>query len=365
MLLILLAIIVAFIVIPLVYLHRPEFVEISVPEVKAKDSDHYRQGQFHNVEPTPVLTGSGSFAKLMLEFLLHGNPRRRPKQALPTVNTSLLALPADRDVVIWLGHSSFFVQLAGKRLLVDPVLSQNAAPVPFGNRAFQGANPYTPADMPNIDYLLMTHDHWDHLDYATLIALKPKVKQVVCGLGVGQYFRAWGFAPERVHEADWFSELNLGDGIDISVLPARHFSGRLFKKNQTLWVSFALQTAERRLYFSGDSGYGAHFKKIGELFDGFDFVALDSGQYDERWSHVHMRPEEAAQAATDLRTRALLPGHIGKFALAQHDWNDPFIRIVKASKNHDWRLLTPLIGQPLWLDESETAFDRWWETVSR
>ncbi|OSN04039.1 MBL fold metallo-hydrolase [Lonsdalea iberica] len=365
MLLTSLVIIVVFIVLPAIYLHRPEFVKISVPEVKASDSDHYQQGQFHNVEATPVLTGGGNIAKLMLDFALHGNPRRRPRQALPTAHTSLLALPADRDVVIWLGHSSFYVQLAGKRLLVDPVLNQNAAPVPFGNRAFRGTNPFSPADMPNIDYLLMTHDHWDHLDYATLIALRPKVKQVICGLGVGQYFRAWGFDSRHVHEADWFSELNLGDGINISVLPARHFSGRLFKKNHTLWVSFALETATRRLYFSGDSGYGAHFKKIGELHGGFDFVALDSGQYDERWSHVHMRPEEAAQAATDLRARALLPGHIGKFALAQHDWNDPFIRIEKASKRHDWRLLTPLIGQPLWLDDSETTVERWWEKVPR
>lgn len=217
--------------------------------------------------------------------------------------------------------------------------------------------------MPEIDYLLITHDHWDHLDYPTISALKPKIKQVICGLGVGAYFEQWGFASGLIHEADWFTSLDLENDFTVHVLPARHYSGRMLTRNKTLWSSLALATPERQIFFSGDSGYGPHFKQIGEGFNGFDLVILDSGQYDKNWPYVHMTPEEAVQAAEDLRGKALLPAHVGKFSIANHPWDDPFQRIAAASQNKNYRLFTPMIGEPVELANEQHVFSPWWEGV--
>ncbi|MCX7781999.1 MAG: MBL fold metallo-hydrolase, partial [Negativicutes bacterium] len=174
-----------------------------------------------------------------------------PTTSIPTVKTDLKTLDKDKDIVVWLGHSSYFMQLGGKRILIDPVFSPSAAPVSFANKAFDGTNPYTAEDMPEIDYLLISHDHWDHLDYPTVTALKPKIKNVICGLGVGSYFEQWGFDTKHILEADWFTALELENDFTIHVLPARHFSGRLFSRNKTLWTGFALATPERRIFYSG------------------------------------------------------------------------------------------------------------------
>jgi len=279
------------------------------------------------------------------------------------MKTDFKTLDKGKDVVVWLGHSSYFMQLGGKRILIDPVFSSSAAPVSFANKAFNGTNLYTAEDMPEIDYLLISHDHWDHLDYPTVIALKPKVKNVVCGLGVGSYFEDWGFEPILIHEADWFTVLEFEDGLIIHVLPSRHFSGRLFTRNKTLWTGFALVTPDRRVFYSGDGGYGPHFKQIGEMFNGFDLVIMENGQYDKNWPYIHMMPEEVAQAAEELKAKALLPGHAGKFAIANHPWDEPFERITQASQNKEYRLLTPMIGEPVEIDNQKQQFSRWWEKV--
>ena len=258
---------------------------------------------------------------------------------------------------------SYYLQACGKRILTDPGFSPSAAPVSFANKAFAGTNLYTAEDMPEIDYLLISHDHWDHLDYPTIMVLQPKIKNVVCGLGVGTYFEQWGFAEERIHEADWFSTLKLEPRFTIHVLPARHFSGRLLSRNQTLWNSFAVVTPNRRIFYSGDGGYGPHIKQIGELLQGVDLAIMENGQYDKNWPYIHMMPEEVALAAEELNAKALLPGHSGKFSIANHAWDDPFIRITAASQGRNYRLLTPVIGEPMDLGNSQQAFSRWWESV--
>ena len=217
--------------------------------------------------------------------------------------------------------------------------------------------------MPEIDYLLITHDHWDHLDYPSVKALQSKTRNVVCGLGLGAYFEHWGFAKEQIHEGDWFAALQLEKGFTIHVLPARHYSGRLLTRNKTLWAGYALETPNRRILFSGDSGYGPHIAEIGRRFDGFDLVVLDSGQYDERWPYIHMTPDEAAQAAQVLQAKAFLPGHIAKFTLAKHSWDDPFRRITAASERKNYRLLTPMIGEPIGFDNDKQRFSHWWEGI--
>ncbi|MBP2635272.1 MAG: hypothetical protein H6Q72_1179 [Firmicutes bacterium] len=348
------------------YLQHPKFGEL--PEgarlERIQSSPNYMDGQFQNLMVTPKIVEGSSSASTMLKYLFTKKERLTPTEPIPTIKTDLMILDKNKDIVIWLGHSSYFVQLGGKRILIDPVLSSYASPVSFVNKAFEGTNQYTADDMPEIDYLLITHDHWDHLDYPTVTALKPKIKNVICTLGVGSYFEQWGFEKERIHEEDWFTKLELENDFVIHVLPARHFSGRMLTPNKTLWGGYALITPERRIFFSGDGGYGPHFKQIGEMLHGFDLVILENGQYDQRWPYIHMMPEEVVQAAEELNAKALLPGHAGKFAIANHPWDEPFKRITDASRNKAYRLLTPLIGEPVDLANQQQRFSQWWENIN-
>lgn len=323
-------------------------------------SANFTGGQFQNQAPTPVLKSDKGFLGATWDYLFVKHERLTPAGPLPTAKTDLKNLGRSRDLIVWLGHSSFFIQMGGRRILIDPVLSDYASPAAFVNKAFPGSNIYEAADIPDIDCLLITHDHWDHLDYPTVMALKPKIGRVVAGLGVGAHFERWGFDPEIIQEGDWNDELAL-DGLSVHILPARHFSGRSLTRNKTLWAAFALISPEKRVFISGDSGYGPHFKEIGQRFKGFDLVALDAGQYDDGWPYVHMNPEEAALAAKELKAGALLPAHIGRFSIANHTWDDPFIRIKAASRDQDYQLVTPLIGQAFYLDEPAPVFPSWWE----
>ena len=346
------------------YLQQPKFGQSPAGEhlAKIESSKNYADGQFHNQTPTPQIVGESRW-KTMGKFLFAAKDRPRPIDVLPTVKSDLQSLDAQQDVVIWLGHSSYYLQIGGKRILIDPVFSDSAAPVSFVNTAFAGANPYTAEDMPEIDYLLISHDHWDHLDYPSITALRPKIKQVVCGLGVGAYFTQWGFSETMIHEADWFAELKLEPDFSIHVLPARHFSGRWLKRNQTLWTSFAIATSERKIFYSGDGGYGPHFKQIGQMFADFDLAIMENGQYDKRWPYIHMMPEEVSLAAEEVKAKAVLPGHSGKFSIANHAWDDPFLRITAASQGKNFRLLTPVIGEPVELNNPQQVFSRWWENM--
>lgn len=263
--------------------------------------------------------------------------------------------------MVWLGHSSWFIQVGSKRILIDSVFSDYAAPFSFLNKAFNGTSIFKAVDMPAIDCLLISHDHWDHLDYSTVMALKSKVKRVICPLGIGAYFEYWGYQKEKISEGDWHDRIALGKDCTVHVLPARHYSGRLFKENRTLWAGFSIQTPDLRIFFSGDSGYGPHFSEIGETFHGFDLALLDCGQYDPRWAYIHMTPEEAARAAKDLGARALIPVHAGRLAIANHRWDEPFKRLAKASQHTSYRLLTPRIGEPVALDNGPSRFSNLWE----
>uniref|UniRef100_UPI00211AD834 MBL fold metallo-hydrolase n=2 Tax=Pseudomonas TaxID=286 RepID=UPI00211AD834 len=191
-----------------------------------------------------------------METLFGEKGQPRPPGAIPAIKTDLKTLDPAQDLVVWLGHSAYFIQLDGKRILIDPVFSTNAAPIPAANKAFEGTSIYTADDMPEVDALLISHDHYDHLDYPSILALKPKVKQVIVGLGVGAHFERWGYDMRTVREADWNEVVALSPQVQVHVTPARHYSGRTFTRDQSLWVGFALVSPERRLFVSGDSGYG-------------------------------------------------------------------------------------------------------------
>lgn len=367
MALILAALVITVVLAAIAYLQHPVFGRLPEGDrlTRIQHSPNYVGGLFQNQIDTPLQTSDQSEFSMLMERFQGEKGQPRPPAPVPATKTDLKALDASQDLVVWLGHSSYYVQLAGRRILIDPVFSENASPIPRTNVAFEGTSLYSAEDMPAIDVLLISHDHYDHLDYPTALALRDKVAHVVVGLGVGAHFERWGYALEKIHEADWYDTLALIEGLAIHVTPARHFSGRTFDRDKSLWAGFALVSPQRRLFFSGDSGYGPHFAEIGERYGPFDWIALDTGQYDPRWAAVHMNPEQASQAAEDLRARTFTPGHIGRFSIAPHDWDDPFKRIAAASTGRDYALWTPIIGKPIHLDGRPQAFDRWWEELQR
>ncbi|MBV8044802.1 MBL fold metallo-hydrolase [Pluralibacter sp.] len=335
----------------------PQGAQLNIVERSAQ----YRDGAFHNQLPTPGFTGEKTRLAVWWEFLTAKRENARPAQPLPRVNTCLASLPSQQEVMIWLGHSSWYLQLSGQRILIDPVFSSYAAPFSFLNKAFDGDYPWTAQSMPEIDLLIISHDHYDHLDYATIRALMPKVRRVITPLGVGSHLRYWGMNPDIITEADWQQQVRVNDALTVHVLPARHFSGRGLKRNQTLWGSFMFVTPQRNVYYSGDSGYGPHFKAIGCQFGRVDFAIMENGQYDQDWKYVHMMPEETAQAAVDLNARAVLPGHSGRFVLAKHTWDDPYKKLAQESEGKPYRLLTPVQGEPVWVANPHQQFRVWWE----
>lgn len=326
-------------------------------------SAHYREGQFQNEHPTPQLTEGYSTLGVTLDFIFGKKPHRRPEDTIPSMKTDLKRLRPDEHVLIWFGHSSYFIQADGMKILVDPVFSGNASPVPGTNTAFAGTDRYTVDDLPAIDYLFISHDHYDHVDYETLLKLRDKTRLVFCGLGVGADLEYWGYDTARIIERDWNETIVPDSGFTVYTKPARHFSGRTLKGNQTLWMSYVLQTPSLKIYIGGDSGYDTHFADIGREHGPIDLAILEDGQYDIKWKYIHMLPAQVLQAARDLGARRLFPVHSSKFAMANHPWDEPLKEISRLNKTHPIPLVTPVIGEPVRLKDSSQVFRQWWESL--
>lgn len=345
------------------FLNTPQFGRKPSKERLARilASPNWRDGTFRNYEPfvspPPQIGKPKNRLKLWWDFLLADKSHLAPTAPLPTVKTDLKGLDPTQDMAIWLGHSSIYMQLDGKRILIDPVFSDFASPVWFINRAFVGSNIYTPDDFPEIDILAITHDHWDHLDYPSISALLPKVRHAVCPLGVGEYLEQWGISPDALSEGDWLDSFEI-DGIRVAITPARHFSGRLTRRNQTLWGGFVFESASFKIFISGDGGFGKHIERIADAFAPFDFAFLENGQYNVRWPSVHTHPHESAQVADIVRTRFVIPVHNSKFTLSNHAWNVPMTELSRLATGHSWQLLTPRIGETIPF-ASPHAFPRW------
>jgi L-ascorbate metabolism protein UlaG (beta-lactamase superfamily) len=308
-------------------------------------SKHYEKGSFKNLEHTPDFTEGYTYGKVMREFLFERGPNLKPPVPVSYTHTDLHQLP--EQSLVWMGHSSYLLQWQGKRILVDPVLSGSASPIPGMIGAFKGSNGHTAADLPPIDLLVITHDHYDHLDYRTVKQLVGRVGEVVCGLGVGAHLRRWGFSPERITELDWWEESTDLAGFKATAVPTRHFSGRLLNRNNTLWMGLVLEAGGKKVLLGGDSGYGKHFADIGRRLGPFDLVIIENGQYDHKWHYIHLHPEEAAVAAEELGAKKLLPVHSGKFALANHAWDEPRKRLAAASAGKNYELLLPGLGEAI------------------
>lgn len=296
----------------------------------------------------------------MYDFLFERQERNRPDHALPAVKTDLKALDPKENLLVWFGHSSYLIQADGLRILVDPVF-ETASPLPFFNRPFEGTDLYKPEDMPGIDLLVITHDHWDHLDYGTVTKLRDRTGRVVCPLGVGEYFEYWSFDPQRITELDWGEQVALGGGFTVYCRPARHFSGRTFRANRTLWASFVVETPSQRIFLGGDGGYDTHFADVAREFPNLDVAVLEDGQYSEDWRYIHMLPADLKRAVEDLGARRVFPVHNSKYALARHPWDEPLNNAAAlAAENPEAGIVLPRIGEPVRLDRSDTLPGRWW-----
>jgi len=325
-------------------------------------SDHYLGGQFQNLSPTPNLSKNANMAGVMYRFFFKKSPRNKPARALPSGKSDLKNLAPYENILVWFGHSSYFLQLDGKAFLIDPVFSGAASPVKATTRSFRGSDVYTAEDMPEIDVLFISHDHWDHLDHETVLKLKPKVKRIVTGLGTGAHLKSWGYDASKITELDWWEHAYLISGFKVHATPARHFSGRGLKRNGTLWTSFVLETPSRKVFLGGDSGYDFHFADIGRKHGPFDLAVLECGQYNPDWPYIHMLPGEWKQAALDLNAHAVLPVHWAKFSLAPHAWDEPIEKISEEFSHGDIQLWTPAIGEKVDFDDL-VPFSKWWKTV--
>lgn len=343
----------------ILYLQHPRFGASMKGErlVQMEAKANYKSGAFDNLEPTPALAEGTSSTDIWRNFLFSKTERKIPAQPLPVIQEDIHQLPLDQNLFVWFGHSSYYLQLDGQRILVDPVFSQYATPVRFSIRAFDRTYDHTVNDIPDIDILVITHDHWDHLDYNTFMKIKDRVIHIVTGLGVGAHLEKWGFPAERIHELYWGEQQEI-EGLTFHSTTSRHFSGRTLKRNVTLWSSFVV-SGTKKIYVGGDSGYGKHFKDIGDQFGPIDYAFLENGQYNTLWKYIHMLPEEVPLAARDLQAQHVIPVHSSKFPLANHAWDDPLIRVHEAAQAAGTSLLTPMIGQVVYMDKF-TPLTTWW-----
>ncbi|MEQ9310164.1 MAG: MBL fold metallo-hydrolase [Balneolaceae bacterium] len=328
-------------------------------------SINYDNGMFKNLSITPDLSEGHSYLSIIKDQFFTKHPRTAPKDSIPSQKTNLFELDESENVLVWFGHSSYFIQLDGIKILVDPVFSGNASPIPGTVKAFKGTDRYTVEDIPEVDYLIISHDHYDHLDYKTIKELEAKVKTVVCGLGVGSHFESWGYSPDTIKEQDWNQTFEVDSGFAIHTLPARHFSGRGFTRKNTLWASYLIESPSMKIYVGGDSGYDTFFSEIGERFGSIDLVILDNGQYNDAWKEIHMHPDQVLQAAHDLKAKRLFPVHSSKYVLAMHPWDEPLNRVKQLNKasSNPISLFTPIIGTKVTLSDSAEVFSSWWEEI--
>ena len=319
--------------------------------------------KYENWIATPMMLEGSSMLSVGWKWI-KGGEREKPEGEIPIVSLnkdSFQGAPAQGLVVRWLGHSSVLIEMSGKRVLVDPILNQYASPVPGVTRRFSKA-PVRVEDFPNIDAVVISHDHYDHLEKDTIVFLSKRVTTFFVPIGVGHHLRKWGVPPGQIRELSWWEESRFGTLTFICV-PARHFSGRgLFDRNETLWAGWVVRSEAKSLYYSGDTGYSNHFSAIGERYGPFDLTMIKIGAYSDSWPYIHVNPEEAVKAHIELKGKILLPVHWATFTLALHPWDKPIIRAVKEPKKNDVRIVTPLIGELVDIDKPITSRN-WWEEV--
>lgn len=337
---------------------------VASTEQNVQTAGDFTQGKFHNAVAQTVPTISKTLA-IMLRYVSETKKHATPEQPLPmplVTRQQLNALSDDDFHLIKLGHSSLLLKVYGEYWLIDPVFSERASPFSFlGPKRFQ-PTPITIAELPPIDKVLISHNHYDHLDQAAVKQLIKKTRQFLVPLGVEGDLQKWGVAPDNILRFDWWQELQSEHAL-LAFTPTQHFSGRgIGDGNKTLWGSWVIKTKQHSVYFSGDSGYFAGFKTIGDKYGPFDLTMIETGAYDKDWPDIHMTPEESVQAHIDLKGKTMLPIHNGTFDLAFHPWYDPLIRVSAAATTHNIALTMPKFGEVFTVEQAPIR-ERWWPTA--
>ncbi len=328
-------------------------------------SEQFKNGKFENTEKIAEPDDMPFSQKMSLayKFFTAKVKNSRPKEDLKVQkhDSTTISNYKGEARLIWYGHSSFLLQMEGKNILLDPMFGQVAAPHPLlGEKRFNSDFPLVADKLPEIDAVLFSHDHYDHLDYETIMDIKDKVKHFFVPLRVGAHLEAWGVPKENITELDWWQETTF-EGLTFACTPSQHFSGRKMNTGQsTLWGSWVIQSANENIFFSGDSGYASHFKEIGEKYGPFDIALMECGQYNEMWSTIHMMPEETAQAGVDVQAKKIMPIHWGGFKLALHTWTDPIERVSIKAKSLNLDIVTPQIGEPIVIKDTINNSQQWW-----
>lgn len=329
--------------------HLPQFGAAPEGERKARieRSPHYCDGQFQNLASQYVVNLSiKQSIRYFRKLLFERKSKLRPAKPIEMAYHDLNQLDKEKDYFVWFGHASYLLSIHGTTFLVDPTLC-HAAPFAIINRPFKGTTRYSPEQMPAvIDYLIITHDHYDHLDYHTYLRLKSRVRHIICPLGVGAHLERWGTEGITLTESDWDESIPISEGWQLHCLPSQHFSGRGLNRNNTLWASYLLESPYGNIFMGCDGGYGPHFKEIGTRFTTIDLAIIENGQYDEQWRNIHILPRLLGIAVKDLGARQVITIHHSKYAMAHHVWDEPLRNEQEASQAYKFPLIVAQLGAP-------------------
>jgi len=340
-------------------LYAPVFGGSQSPESleRIKHSRNFVEDKFVNQLATSVSTRSPSTKTSIMDWVFQQDDKN-PTEPLPSrfLHPDIFT----EGKFVWLGHSTLLMKINSVVIMTDPVFNR-ASPVPVIGSPFAVQNLISIDDLPAVDAVIISHDHYDHLDYQAINVLLKRVDHFFVPLGVKAHLERWGVASTNISELDWY-ESEVYRGVRLTLAPARHFSGRgLWDRNSTLWGSWIISSKTLNVYFSGDSGYSDTFKTIGQRYGPFDIAFLENGAYNLDWAQIHMMPEEVVQASIDLNARVLFPIHWSKFDLALHPWDEPAIRLTKEARNRAVAVATPLIGEAF--DVNNYPETQWWELL--
>jgi len=331
---------------------------------RMREAPQWKNGVFVNARPVRMMEASRTPS--VMRAWWESRATREPREELPIFDDTarVLAAPTDGLRVTWLGHSTNLVEIDGARFLTDPVFCERASPSQaFGPRRFHRV-PMSLDALPRLDAILLSHDHYDHLDFSTMRALASSTVPIVTALGVGAHLEAWGIAQERIVELEWWEETRFGD-VCVVATPSQHFSGRSMNdRNRTHWMSFSVVGPRHRAFFSGDTGYSTVFEEIGRRIGGFDVAMLEVGAYHEAWGDIHLGPENAERVFAMLDARTFLPVHWSTFALGPHAWDEPGEQLARKAESSTLPLLTPRIGEPIMPRASTSHLRAWWRDVA-
>ena len=324
---------------------------------RIETSQNFVEGKFVNQIATSVMTRSPNSESSVLDWIFQEDDKN-PTKPLPSIRFDSDQLTEGKFA--WLGHSTLLMKTNDVVIMTDPVFHR-ASPVPVVGSSFPIQHPISIDDLPTVDAVIISHDHYDHLDRRAIRVLSKRIDRFFVPLGVKAHLERWGVASENISELDWYESV-VYRGIRLTLAPARHFSGRgIWDRDSTLWGSWIISSNSLNVYFSGDSGYSDAFKTIGQNFGPFDFAFIDSGAYDADWSQIHLMPEETVQASIDLDAKVLIPIGWSKFDLALHPWDEPAIRLTKEAEKRDVTVATPIIGEVF--DAVDFPSIRWWELL--